>query len=217
MKTIQQKDLKRILENHAQYLRTWDVALKGDLSDTDLEGIDFSGMNLEGMNFQWSNLNKTNLRGANLRGTNFSWATCSDANATFADFSCANLTRADFSRTKLDNADIRSAVLRGTTFENTSLVGCKRLYHRKDAHLFTAPPKKQCGSSSSYLNLLAGVLTTAAGIGAIIVALTLAPFSLTSFIVAACGALSTLGGLAFFKPASPTTLAPLDITQKRSI
>ena len=78
-----------------------------DLSDTDLEEVDFSHSFLV-----------CTFRGANLRNSRF----C-NANVKTCDFSEADLTDADFTGAAIDAAEFKGATLKGARFAGASNQG----------------------------------------------------------------------------------------------
>ena len=56
--------LTKVLEEHADYLRTGDVSKRADLSDADLSGADLSGADLSDADLSGADLSDADLRGA---------------------------------------------------------------------------------------------------------------------------------------------------------
>ena len=56
--------LTKVLEEHADYLRTGDVSKRADLSDADLRGADLSGAYLINANLRDADLSDAKLSGA---------------------------------------------------------------------------------------------------------------------------------------------------------
>ena len=59
--------LTKVLEEHADYLRTGDVSKRADLSDTDLSGAYLSGADLRGAYLSGADLRDADLRDAEAR------------------------------------------------------------------------------------------------------------------------------------------------------
>ena len=60
--------LTKVLEKHADYLRTGDESKRADLIDADLHGANLSGANLSGADLRYADLIGADLIGADLSG-----------------------------------------------------------------------------------------------------------------------------------------------------
>lgn len=80
------------------------VDLSGaDLSNLELDRIDFRGANLQRANFQGSTLQRADFRGSELKGTIFKEANLQYANFTGMNLKYANFSYANFRHAKLKN------------------------------------------------------------------------------------------------------------------
>jgi hypothetical protein len=121
-------DLKKMLDEHAAWLRGEADGARADLSRANLSGADLSGADL------W---------GAYLWGANLSGANLSRANLWGADLSVANLSRADLSRADLSRANLSGADLSGAEADDTTT--WPAFYVCPDFGAFTAWKKLQDG------------------------------------------------------------------------
>lgn len=121
--------LKSVQEWNAA--RKANPALKPNLSDANLSGIELRGVNLNWVDLRSANLTEANLRGAKLNGADLSDATLSGADFSNAVLSGAVLRRAeldsailrwaDLSNADLSNADLRRANLSNANLSNANL------------------------------------------------------------------------------------------------
>lgn len=120
--------LQEIREVHHAYL----IDLKNaDLTNANLEAVDFSHANLDGAilnaaNLHSANLSNANLQGASLTNTNLSDASLEAANLEHASLIRTNLQRAalfsvNFQYAELYNADLREAHLERARLANADM------------------------------------------------------------------------------------------------
>ena len=96
-----------------------------DLSDADLNSVNFRYADLSGVNFRYTYLSEANLSEANLKD-----ADLSEANLRGADLRYANLRGADLRGADLGYTDLRYANLRGAIIYNETKINDKwRLVH----------------------------------------------------------------------------------------
>ena len=91
-----------------------------DLSDADLEGMDFDRGDLPNINFSGANLRGASFRSANLAGANFS-----NANLDDSSFMSAKLDGANFAHAKLNFAELADTTLRSTDLSHASIVNSR--------------------------------------------------------------------------------------------
>ena len=118
---ITQADLDRILQAHAQWVKSEGKGGKQ---------ADFYGANLSGANFSYANLSEAwfsyaNLSGAYFPNANLSGAKLMKANLSGAELFDANLSRARLSYANLSGARLIGANLRGTELDYADLRGAK--------------------------------------------------------------------------------------------
>lgn len=139
-KEISDRDLKKMLEDHARELEdiekvNWgeldferaakqralisDIS-RGSFNEADLNNVDLRRVNLTGGYFK-----KTDLTGANLVRSNFEGAYFSKAKLRGANLRRINLQHAEIIRSDLSNVLLEEANLRGAILENGSLEGAK--------------------------------------------------------------------------------------------
>jgi uncharacterized protein YjbI with pentapeptide repeats len=96
-KTINQKQLNKILHEHRRWVRGALTGTKADLRFANLAGADLVKADLTG-----ANLSFANLAGANLTGSALPFANLKGANLTDADLSGIELREADLTLAKFD-------------------------------------------------------------------------------------------------------------------
>jgi len=123
LKKISEGELRKILEEHNEWLSHPSHGKCANLSYMDLQGVNLCRANLQGVNLQnacllSANLEYINLEDANLVGANLNWANLKNAHLRGANLSYAHLASAD-----LENAHLEEAILLGAKLE------CANLYH----------------------------------------------------------------------------------------
>lgn len=104
------------------------VLVRANLRNANFEFADLDRANLERANFQGANLKKDDLRKANLsnvnlKGANLKGANLKGANLEKSKLYSAHLDKADLSNTNLKNADFEGTVLYQTDFEGANFDG----------------------------------------------------------------------------------------------
>lgn len=134
MKTINEEELKTILENHKHWLKEdcedWEF-MKADLSNTDLRNVDLSHVDLSFADLNYAYLSESDLKYvdlsyANLSHTNFSSAFLSHVDLNhayirYADLSYTTFINVDLSYTTLSNANLSYAKFSHVDFRNTDI------------------------------------------------------------------------------------------------
>ncbi len=110
IRTITEKELESILENHKKWLNNAREGEQANLSNADLSQKDFSYMDLRYSNITNSNLAKANFKGADLRkaALNSSWLT--QANLTDAKLDGACIFKASFHDVNLLGASLKGII-----------------------------------------------------------------------------------------------------------
>ena len=112
------EQIKKILEEHKDWLNNNDSGKRANLRDANLQDADLWGANLQDADLQDANLQDANLRGANLRDANLRGANLWDADLWGANLQDADLWGADLRDADLQDADLRVANLRDANLSN---------------------------------------------------------------------------------------------------
>jgi hypothetical protein len=112
MRTINEQQLKDILDKHGKWLREEEGGELANLSNANLSNANLSNANLSNADLRYANLRNANLRYANLSNADLRSANLSSANLSYANLSSADLHYADLRSANLSSADLRSADLR---------------------------------------------------------------------------------------------------------
>ena len=116
MRTINEQELKDILDKHGKWLRNEENGVRANLRSADLSSADLRYANL-----RYANLRSADLRSADLRSANLSSADLRYANLRSADLSSANLSSANLRSADLSSADLSSANLRSADLSSADL------------------------------------------------------------------------------------------------
>ena len=146
MKTINEKQLNIILENHKHWLNKdcadWEN-MKANLSGLDMRGADFRGSNLSCVDLSYADirfaklngvdlhnayLRGADLYGADLYGADLHGADLHDADIRCVDLNCANLICADISCANMDSTNLCGANLCGADLRYTNLYSANLRY-----------------------------------------------------------------------------------------
>lgn len=110
--------LRRILEDHAKWLKNHDAGHRADLSGADLRHVALPGVDLS-----WAILSDADLQGAKLCGAKATWVDFHKADLWKTDFSQVNLTGANLSYTRAWRATFDEAIMRGVNLKGAELGG----------------------------------------------------------------------------------------------
>jgi hypothetical protein len=128
--TMNQNDLKKILESHAAWLRNdggTRANLRGanlqeaDLQRVDLRGANLQGASLQGASLQWASLQGASLQEANLQGVNLQEANLQGANLQWADLQGVNLQGANLQWADLQWVNLQEANLQEANLQKVQL------------------------------------------------------------------------------------------------
>lgn len=101
MRTISQKELKKILEKHKKWINDEDGGERAKLRYVYLQGVDLQGTDLRGADLQGADLRHANLRHAKLERAMLQKSDLSNADLSYVDLWRADLSEADLQNTKL--------------------------------------------------------------------------------------------------------------------
>ena len=76
---MKNEEIRKILENHKNWLDGNTDSLRKDLQGADLSGIDLRRANLSEADLRWAKLSEADLRGANIHGANIQGANIQEA------------------------------------------------------------------------------------------------------------------------------------------
>jgi len=130
---MKNEEIKKILENHKNWLYGKPDGFRADLRGASLQGADLRRASLQGADLQGANLWEANLHGANLweanlRRANLRGANLRGANIQGANLWEANLRRANLRRANLWGANLRGANIQGAKLQGADLRGATALY-----------------------------------------------------------------------------------------
>jgi uncharacterized protein YjbI with pentapeptide repeats len=125
MRTINQNELKDILEKHKLWVNNEPNGERADLTGADLHGADLTGADLRGANLSGANLHGANMNSVDLSGTDLRDAYLSGTDLNGANLSGANLRDAYLSGTNLHGANLSGANLRDAYLNGANLSGAK--------------------------------------------------------------------------------------------
>ena len=149
MKTIDEKQLKTIIENHKHWLNKdcadWEN-MRADLYGADLCGADLCDSNLSGADLSYADIRYAHISDVDLHNALLSGSNLSDANLYGADLHGATLYDADLRCTNLYGANLCGANLSGANLYGANLCGANLC----DANLCGA---NLCGANLSGANL----------------------------------------------------------------
>jgi uncharacterized protein YjbI with pentapeptide repeats len=117
-----------------------------DLTEVDLEKLNFKSGYLSFSDFSKSNLSDSSLKSANLTGAVFKESKLERVDLSNANLSDANLEQANLTRAILSNADLTGANLSGANLENARFIGFAGFANFKSANL------SQVNLSNAFLN-----------------------------------------------------------------
>ena len=119
MKTMEQKELDKIIELHEKWFVGNPDGKRADLSTTDLSGANLPSANLYRVDLRGADLYGANLRDADLYGADLRGADLYKANLNDAHLYNANLRGANLSSANLSSADLRGADLGWVNWHET--------------------------------------------------------------------------------------------------
>ncbi len=113
---MKQEEIKKILEDHEQWLKGEPGGIRADFLEADFENANFQDANLEkalfiGATFRRAYFWCANLQGANLWGADLKGADLWGAGLTGANLQGANLQESNIQYANLTGSDLRSANL----------------------------------------------------------------------------------------------------------
>ena len=124
MKTIDEKQLKTIIENHKHWLNKdcadWEN-MRADLYGADLCGADLCDSNLSGADLSYADIRYAHISDVDLHNALLSGSNLSDANLYGADLHGATLYDADLRCTNLYGANLCGANLSGANLYGADL------------------------------------------------------------------------------------------------
>lgn len=117
LQKISDGEFQEVLIQHELWLSSKEtLGQRADLSNLNLENINFENVDLSGAILQ-----STSFRGANLQNTCFSGVKAKNANFSKANLSSAELIYADLEGANFQGADLKSADLRQVNLQNANL------------------------------------------------------------------------------------------------
>ena len=124
--------LRKILQNHKEWLKDNNKGERADLREADLreadlKGADLKGADLSGADLSRADLSRADLIRADLRGANLDGADFSNTDLSEADLSYTLLTTANFIHSTFHRTNFNSATLALTVFADVDLLEIKEL------------------------------------------------------------------------------------------